>query len=88
MVGKVTMSGTPESRALHRELKLTQREVTWLGLDDLAAFTHSDLRDDPQIAALIDRCGCGHLFDLNDHDFTAAPKAMASEVRRYLRLAA
>ena len=85
----LTMEATPEADALRRELKLSRRDVEWLGLADLAAFTQTDLRDDPELHKLFRRCGCGHLFKLDEIDCApAASHPLAAEVRRYLRLAA
>ena len=84
----LTMAGTPESRLIARHLRLRRCDTEWLGLDDLAAFTRSDLRDDPVLRPLLASCGCGHLFDLDESDWTPPPKPLAAEVRRYLGLAA
>ena len=84
----LTMEHTPEARALHRQLRLTRRDVDWLGLSELAAFTQTDLSADPVLRPLLESCGCGHLFAMREEDLVPAPKPMAAEVRRYLRLAA
>jgi hypothetical protein len=84
----LTMEHSPESRLLHKKLRLTRRDVDWLGLHDLAAFTRTDLRDDPVLRPLLEACGCGHLFAMEDHDYAPQSKPLAGEVRRYLRLAA
>lgn len=84
----LTMENTPESRLLHRKLHLTRRDIDWLGLHDLAAFTRTDLREDPVLRPLLEACGCGHLFAMEGEDYAPEPKPLAGEVRRYLRLAA
>lgn len=84
----LTMENTPESRLLKRRLKLTRRDVDWLGLHELSAFTRTDLSDDQELYDLLDECGCAHLFELNEQDYTPVPKPFAAELRRYLRLAA
>ena len=84
----LTMSGTPEARKIARRLKLNRRDNEWLGLDDLAAFTRTDLCDDPVLRPLLESCGCGHLFDLDEYDWLPQPKPLAAEVRRYLGMAA
>ena len=64
-------------------------EVHWLRLNELESFTHTDLRSDPLLRRPMDECGCGQLFQLAEkHDFAPQPKALAAEVRKYLRLAA
>lgn len=84
----LTMQNTPEGRRLEKRLHLTRREINWLGLHELAAFTQTDLKCDPELCALLDACGCGHLLDLHDADFAPQPKAFAEEMRKYLRMAA
>jgi hypothetical protein len=83
----LTMEPSPESRHLRDRLRLTRREVDWLGLSDLAAFTQTDLRHDPVLHPLFEACGCGHLFNLNENAFAPEPKPFAAEMKRYLRLA-
>jgi hypothetical protein len=87
----LTMQGTPESRDLQKHLRLSRRDVDWLGLSELSAFTQTDLKDDVVLRDLMERCGCGHLFELDELDgsaFAPEPKAFASEMRKYLRIAA
>jgi hypothetical protein len=84
----LTMQGTPESRQLAKQLKLTRRDIDWLGLHELAAFTQTDLGADPELRGLLQRCGCGHLFALAVENFTLATKPFAGEMRKYLQLAA
>lgn len=88
----LTMEGTPEARLLKRRLRLTRRDVDWLGLSELSAFTQTDLRSDPVVRPLLEKCGCGHLFELDDgtavDGYAPQPRAHAAEVRRYLRIAA
>lgn len=85
----LTMEHTPEAQLLRQRLRLTRCEIDWLGLSQLSAFTETDLRDDPELRALLEDCGCGHLFELAEmEDCAPEPKAFAQEMRRYLRLAA
>ena len=84
----VTMEGTPESRKLERRLKLTRRDLEWLGLNDLAAFTKSDLHGDEELRRLLGECGCGHLLEIEAGDFAASPRAIAAELRQYVGMAA
>jgi hypothetical protein len=84
----LTMDHTPEARLLEKKLRLTRRDVDWLGLHDLAAYTQTDLNADPVLRPLLEACGCGHLFAVAKDDYAPQPKAFAGEVRRYLRLAA
>ena len=87
----LTMESTPEARMLEKKLRLSRRDVNWLGLHELAAFTQTDLRTDAVLRSLLAECGCAHLFELaesGEFDFAPAPKPFAAEMKRYLRLAA
>ena len=84
----LTMEGTPEARRLKHRLGLARRDTEWVGLHELAAFTQTDLKDDPVLRALMEECGCGHLFSLEAGDCALEPKPLATELRRFLRLAA
>ena len=84
----LTMMPTPEARRLERRLRLSRRDVDWLGLHDLSRFTDTDLGDDPRLRALFAECGCGHLFDLDEDRYLLDPRPFSAEVARYLRLAA
>src|SRR5688572_29335456 len=84
----LTMESTPEARKLERRLKLTRRDLEWLGLNDLSAFTRSDLRDDAQLRTLLTDCGCGHLLDMEKDELATTPRPLAAELRQYVRLAA
>ena len=59
-----------------------------LGLNDLAAFTKSDLRGDEELRRLLGECGCGHLLEIEAGDFAASPRAIAAELRQYVGMAA
>jgi hypothetical protein len=84
----LTMQGTPESRQLRARLGLRRGDIDWLRLSELRAFTDTDLRDDDELRTLFERCGCGHLFELNPDDFNFSSTSYAAEVRKYLRMAA
>ncbi len=58
----LTMQGTPESDLLYHQLRLTRRDIEYMSLDNLSAFTDTDLRDDPALVKLFKECGCGHLL--------------------------
>jgi hypothetical protein len=89
----LTMSQTPEGRVLERRLKLTREEMTYLRLHELSSFTQTDLKDDPQLRALLDECGCGHLFELAEDEHALVPTnrtitPLAAELKQYVGLAA
>jgi hypothetical protein len=87
----LTMEGTPEARKLRARLGLTRRDVDWLRLDQLSAFTRTDMMFDVELAGLFDECGCGHLFDvegIGGGPTPAGAQSFAAEVRKYLCLAA
>ena len=48
----------------------------------------SDLGWDDELRGLFTECDCGHLFELDEMDFLSTPRSYATDVRRYLRLAA
>jgi hypothetical protein len=81
----LTMDGTPEGRALHRRLRLSRGDKAYLGLDDLGTFALTDVKNDAELVAILNDCGCGHLCkctytnDLVKHGY-------AQEMRRYLSL--
>jgi len=87
----LTMEGTPEGQMLRSRLRVSRREVDWLGLSELATFTQTDLRNDSVLRPILESCGCGHLFDLHKVAAIGAPpqaKPVAEEMRRFLRMAA
>ena len=83
----LTMEQTPEAQRIAKKLKLGREDLDWLRLQTLSGFTRTDVGDDPALRAKLDACGCGHLFELRDTDYTPA-QGSAAELRRYLRLAA
>lgn len=84
----LTMQAAPEGRMIRERTGLSTREVDWLRLTDLSAFTQTDLRQDAELQKLFEACGCGQLFKLADEDCSAAPEAFAADLRRYLGMAA
>jgi hypothetical protein len=62
----LTMQGTPESKLLRTELRLTRSDIEFTMLDNLLAFANSDMKHDKALVSLFDKCGCGHLFNLVD----------------------
>jgi hypothetical protein len=89
----LTMRNTPEGRELARRLRLTPDEVDYLRLHELSRFTQTDLKDDPQLRALLSECGCGQLFELAEDEHALVPTArtvtqVAAELKQYVGLAA
>jgi hypothetical protein len=89
----LTMAQTPEGRLLERRLKLTRDEISYLRLHELSRFTQTDLKDDPQLRALLSECGCGHLFEMAEDGFSMMPTAksmtpFAAELKQYVGMAA
>jgi hypothetical protein len=87
------MRNTPEGRELARRLRLTPDEVDYLKLHELSRFTQTDLKDDPQLRALLSECGCGQLFELAEDEHALVPTArtvtqVAAELKQYVGLAA
>lgn len=86
----LTMEPSPEARRLKKKLKVTRDDIDWLRLNELSAFTQTDLKSDPVLRPLLEACGCGQLFDFAAEDgaIAARPKPLAAEMKKYLRLAA
>jgi hypothetical protein len=84
----LTMRGTPEGDRLYERLRLKPVEAKWLGLHRLSSFTQTDLLHDPELRALLEECGCGHLSQLRgQQDFSPLVVGYAEEMRKYLRMA-
>ena len=73
------MEGTAEARRLKQRVRLSRRETEWVGLHELAAFTQTDVKDDPVLRPLMEECGCGHLFSLEAGDYALEPKPLATD---------
>lgn len=84
----LTMAGTPEALKLRQHLGLTRREIDWLRLDQLSAFTQTDLASDAELCEMLDQCGCGHLLKMEEVDCDPSSRGYATEIRRYLGMAA
>jgi hypothetical protein len=87
----LTMAQTPEGKMLERKLKLTRDELSYLRLHELSRFTHTDLKDDPELRELLEACGCGQLFELAEEDHVLMPEAtspFAEELKQYVGMAA
>jgi hypothetical protein len=89
----LTMRNTPEGRQLRERLRLTSDEVDYLRLHELSRFTHTDLKDDPELRELLSACGCGHLFRLAEDEDALLPAppretSFAAELREYVGMAA
>ena len=90
----LTMAQTPEGKLLEKRLKLTRDEVTYWRLHELSRFTHTDLKDDPDLRQLLSECGCGHLFELAEDQHALVPTAaqaitpFAAALKQYVGVAA
>jgi hypothetical protein len=84
----LTMTGTPEGDRLGRRLRLTRDEARWLGLHRLSSLAASDVRDDPELVAILAECGCGQLAEVaRGVDFVTVSTGYAAELRKYIGLA-
>jgi len=85
----LTMQGTPQHRALSKRLKMQQRDLEYLELDQFRTYLHSDLGDDPVLSRILTECGLAHLMTLRK--LFPPPDGKISEhaafVRKYLGLA-
>lgn len=83
----LTMNGTPESKRLRQELGLARPDKEHLELDKIETFYKTDLGTDPELVAILERCGCAHLFTLRQQTSSALCRSgYASEFRKHLRL--
>jgi hypothetical protein len=84
----LTMAGTPEGDRLARRLRLTRDEAAWLGLHRLSSLAASDVRDDAELCAMLDECGCGQLVEIGrGAPYIPVASGFAGELRKYLRMA-
>jgi hypothetical protein len=60
----LTMDGTPEGDTLLEKLRLLKKDKKETGLDRIQTFMVTDLQFDPELVALLNDCGCGHLFKI------------------------
>lgn len=81
----LTMDGTPEGNELVRKLRLRRSDKEYLGLDKLATFAKTDLRNDVELVSLLRECGCGGLFDVVEYR-RLPQQGRAQEIRKYLNL--
>lgn len=75
----LTHNTTPEGEKLNRELSLTKFDKKYLQLDTLSHFTHSDIKDDPDLMEILNKCGVAHLCTLNTKFLTNAEKVKSAE---------
>ena len=70
---------------LYRKLRLKRRDIEYLKLDELAAFRDNEVRHDPSLVELLDKCGCGHLLTLTAPDLPKEiPTGYADTLRKFL----
>jgi hypothetical protein len=81
----LTMDGTPEGEKLWSRLRLTKKDKQYTGLDRLSTFVLSDMKDDPELVAVFEECGCGHLFEMDEGELSERKRCeTAADVRSYL----
>ena len=81
----LTMDGTPEGQNLWEKLRLSKRDKQYTGLDRLSTYVLSDMKDDPELAAVFEDCGCAHLFSMTEEELTDRQlRGSAADVRKYL----
>jgi len=81
----LTMDSTPEGRELRRQLGLSRDDKTFLGLDTLDKFALTDVRADPHLRTVLEKCGCGHLCECGDNDLLVR-QGHADAMKEYLNL--
>ncbi len=81
----LTMDGTPEGQKLWEKLRLTKKDKQYTGLDRLSTFVLSDIKEDSELAAVFEQCGCAHLFNVAEELLTDRQlRGSAEDVRKYL----
>lgn len=81
----LTMDGTPEGTALWKKLRLSRMDKEHLGLDRIHTFLMTDIQHDPSLFAILNECGCGHLFRIvKELPRDQYLPGYANELRRYL----
>ena len=81
----LTMQGTPEAVSLFDQLRLRRPDIEQLGLDSLKNYLFTDLQKDPELASMLEACGCGHLLKLAILETEPVWKSgFARDVRKYL----
>jgi hypothetical protein len=81
----LTMTGTPEAKLLYRNCGLMRRDIEELSFDSIDTFLNTDVTEDPELRALLNRCGCGHLLEMiRPEDRTELVRGRASQIRHYL----
>ena len=58
----ITFSGTPEGQKLSQITGLNMFDKKYLAIDRLSTFMKTDIRENPVLADLFTRAGCGDLF--------------------------
>lgn len=83
----ITMDGTPEGDELWNNLRLRRRDKEHLELDQIHTFLMTDVQFDPDLVAILEKCGCGHLFRvMKEPPRDRFVPGYANEFRKYLRL--
>ncbi len=83
----LTMDGTPEGTELWKKFGIQKEDKKEIGLDCIQTFLLTDVQFDPKIVAMLNECGCGHLFKI----MKELPKerylvGYAEEIRKYLQI--
>jgi hypothetical protein len=83
----LTMQGTPEAAALHKQLQLTRPDIERLELDKLPTYMCTDLQEDEELVRIFETCGCGHLFRIAKPETAVEwESGYARNIRLYLKM--
>jgi hypothetical protein len=83
----LTMDGTPEGDALWNKRRLGRSDKEYLGLDQIHTFLMTDVQFDSELVAILEQCGCGHLFRImKEPPRDRFVPGYANDLRSYLRL--
>lgn len=82
----LTMTGTPEHKALKSAFKACRDDLEYFNLDTID-FLNSDIFESPQIRQIFKKCNLSHLFDIKEKLIFEKPEiCVADSIKNYFRL--
>jgi hypothetical protein len=83
----LTNEGTPEGNRLKNKLGLNKLDNSYVHLDRLSTFLHSNIKDDEQLPQILKDCGCEDLLKIDPNLVNSTKKETfidASFIKKYL----
>jgi hypothetical protein len=82
----LTMTGTPEHKALKHAFKACRDDLEYFNLDTID-FLNSDIFESSEIRQIFKRCNLSHLFDIKEKLVFERPEiCVADSIKNYFRL--